>query len=70
MQADYVAVPIAERPAGLDGIEPETQRGPAGQIFRAWQRGAAHYLSVQQGVVETWFELVSTDGRRRPRWNW
>jgi len=67
-EIDYMAVPIPERPVGLTG-EPETQAGPAGQVFRAWQQGEAQYLSVQVGAVETWFVLVSANGRRKPRWN-
>lgn len=68
MQVDCFALPIERRPAGLTG-EPETQVGPAGQVFRAWQHGSQCYMSVEMGGVEVWYELVGTKGRRRPGWN-
>lgn len=68
MQVDFFALPIERPPVGLTGA-PETQVGPAGQVFRAWQRGGQSYLSVELGGVEVWYELVATKGRRRPGWN-
>lgn len=68
MQPDYFAVPIPERPRGLD-CEPEVQQGPAGQVFRVWVQGEQQYLSIHMGDVEVWFVLVAMNGRSKPRWN-
>ena len=68
MQPDFFAVPIEQRPAGLDD-QPETQVGPTGQVFRVWRRGGQQYLSVLVGGNESWFLLAATSGRRRPRCN-
>jgi hypothetical protein len=68
VEFDQFAVPIERRPAGLTG-NPESQVGPAGQVFRAWQHGSQTYLSVEMNGREEWFLLVAAKGRRIPWWN-